>query len=81
MARVKINGKDAGKKLFAPYSLDITALLKEENNTVEVIITTSRRNGFTGEGMKGNPQYSQFKGKGRILVPSGMTGPVFVKIK
>lgn len=81
VAHVKINGKDAGKKLFAPYSLDITSLLKEGNNMVEVIITTSRRNGFTGEGMKGNSQYSQFKGKGRILVPSGMTGPVFVKMK
>ncbi|KQB42861.1 Glycoside hydrolase family 2 protein [Flavobacterium daejeonense] len=81
VARVKINGQDAGKRFFAPYSLDITSLLKEGNNKVEVLITTTRRNGFTGEGIKGNPQYRQYKGKGRILVPSGMVGPVLVKVK
>ncbi len=81
VAQVKINGKDAGKRLFAPYSLDITSLLKEGDNTIEVVVTTSRRNGFTGEAVKGNPLYSQFKGKSKILMSSGLVGPVVIKVK
>lgn len=81
VAQLRINGNDAGKRLFAPYRLDITSLLKEGNNTIEVVVTTTRRNGFTGEAVKGNPMYSQFKNKGKILVPSGLLGPVFIKSK
>lgn len=81
VARLKINGVDAGKRLFAPYSFDITKLLKQGQNTIEVVVTTTRRNGFAGEADKKNPQYKQFKGKEKILVPSGLVGPVVLKIE
>ncbi|MFV8341054.1 glycosyl hydrolase [Flavobacterium sp. XS2P39] len=81
VAYVKINGVDAGKRLFSPYSFDITKLLKQGQNSIEVTVITTRRNGFTGEAVRGNSQYAQFKGKKNILVPSGLVGPVVIKIK
>lgn len=81
VARLKINGVDAGKRLFAPYSFDITKLLKRGQNTIEVLVTTTRRNSFAGEADKRNPQYKQFKGKEKVLVPSGLVGPVILKMK
>jgi hypothetical protein len=56
-------------------------LLKQGQNTIEVVVTTTRRNGFAGEADKKNPQYKQFKGKEKILVPSGLVGPVVLKIE
>ncbi|WP_183561596.1 glycosyl hydrolase [Mucilaginibacter sp. SP1R1] len=78
-ADVKINGVAAGKRLFAPYSLDITRFIKSGKNQIEVTITTNRRNAFVGEGVNGNPYYVQFKGKEKTLVPSGLVGPVLIK--
>lgn len=80
-ATVSINGKEAGKRLFAPYSVDITKLVQPGENQVEVHITTTRRNGFAGEAVKGNPHYAQFKGKEQTLVPSGLAGPVLIKVQ
>jgi hypothetical protein len=79
VAGLKINGVDAGKRLFAPYSFDITKLLKQGQNSIEIIVTTSRRNTFAGEAEKKNPQYKQFKGKEKLLVPSGLLGPVVIR--
>lgn len=81
VARLKINGIDAGKRLFSPYSFNITKLLEQGQNTIEVLVTTTRRNGFAGEAEKKNPQYKQFKGKEKFLVPSGLVGPVILKIE
>ena len=75
-AKVKINGTDAGKMIYAPYQLNITKYLKKGENTVEVEITTSRRNGFVGEAANGNKQYLQFRFKEKTIVPSGLVGPV-----
>ncbi len=75
-AAVSINGRPVGKRLFAPYQLDITEFVKAGKNQVEVRITTTRRNEFVGEGVKGNPKYAQFKGKENTLLPSGLVGPV-----
>ncbi|MBL7816478.1 MAG: hypothetical protein JNL70_15775 [Saprospiraceae bacterium] len=79
-ASVKINGVLAGKRIFAPYELDITKLLKKGNNVVEINITTNRRNGFVGEAKKGNKQYMQFKNKENTIVPSGLVGPVRLQL-
>jgi hypothetical protein len=75
-ASVKINGIEAGEKLFAPYKLAITPLLKKGNNVIEVTITTTRRNGFIGEAVKGNKQYLQFRFKEKTIIPSGLVGSV-----
>jgi hypothetical protein len=78
-ASVSINGQEAGKRLFAPYSLDITKFIKTGENKIEAHITTARRNGFIGEALNGNPHYLQFKGKENTIIPSGLVGPVTVK--
>lgn len=77
-ASVKINGIEAGEKLFAPYKLAITPLLKKGNNMIEITITTTRRNGFIGEAVKGNKQYLQFRFKEKTIVPSGLVGSVSI---
>jgi len=79
-ASVRVNGAKAGKRIFAPYTLDITKWIKPGDNTIEVQITTTRLNGFLGEAAKGNPLYVQFKGKENTATPSGLVGPVTIKV-
>jgi hypothetical protein len=43
-ASVKINGEDAGSFLFRPYELDITAHVREGENTAELTFTPSPAN-------------------------------------
>ncbi|MVT07903.1 hypothetical protein GO493_06495 [Chitinophaga sp. ysch24] len=78
-ANVTINGKNAGKRLFAPYRLDITDLVKPGDNKIIVRVTTTRRNGFIGEAVKKNPHYAQFTGKEKTIMASGLKGPVTIK--
>jgi len=80
-AEVNINSQPVGKRLFAPYQLDITEFVKVGENQVEVKITTTRRNEFVGEGVKGNPKYAQYKGKENTLLSSGLVGPVKIAQK
>lgn len=79
-AEVMINGKPAGKRLWAPYQLDITSFLKTGNNKIEVHITPTSRNEFIGEAMKGNSKYAQYKGQEKTLMPAGLIGPVSIKL-
>lgn len=74
-AEVLINGKPAGTRINAPYSLNITDLLKKGENTIEVRVTPGQLNGFIGEAEKGNKRYSAFK-RNTGLMSSGMVGPV-----
>ncbi|MDE6438278.1 MAG: hypothetical protein K2L62_01320, partial [Muribaculaceae bacterium] len=41
MARVRINGQEAGGLWTAPYSLDITPLLRKGKNTVDIELVTT----------------------------------------
>ncbi|GAB3916837.1 glycosyl hydrolase [Larkinella terrae] len=75
-ANVTVNNQSVGKRLFAPYQLDVTKFLKPGENNLTVQVTTSRRNGFIGEAVKGNNKYAQFKGKENTLLPAGLAGPV-----
>ena len=80
-ASVIINGKNAGSRIFAPYSLDVTQFLRQGDNNIEVQVTTTRLNGFIGEARKGNPMYVQFKNKERTIIPSGLVGPVRLLVR
>lgn len=46
IADVKVNGEDCARLLFKPYECDITALLKDGENTVEVTVTPSMANTY-----------------------------------
>lgn len=78
-AAIMVNGKPAGKLLWAPYSLDITSLLKQGTNAIEILVTPTSRNEFIGEAIKGNAQYAQFRRKEKTLMPAGLIGPVVLK--
>ena len=41
---VKVNGKDAGCIMWEPYEIDISALLKEGENDIEITVTGNLRN-------------------------------------
>lgn len=44
VTEVKVNGKDAGKIMWHPYSIDVSNLLKEGENAFEVTVTGNLRN-------------------------------------
>jgi hypothetical protein len=77
-AKVRLNGKTVGKRIWPPYSLDVTFWLKNGNNDIEIVITSSNRNKFVGEGINGNPKYREFEGLEKTLMPSGLFGPVVI---
>ena len=41
---VKINGKDAGSIMWQPYTVDLSGLLKEGENEIEITVTGTLRN-------------------------------------
>lgn len=43
-ASVKVNGTEAGDMLYGPWRLDITGLLKEGENTIEITVTPRKYN-------------------------------------
>jgi hypothetical protein len=65
----------AGKRIWEPFQLDITGLLRQGKNSIEIKIIPSQRNEFIHEGISGNKKYAQFKGKGNTLMPAGLMGP------
>jgi hypothetical protein len=78
-AEVFLNGKPAGKTVFAPYMMDITSLLQPGQNKIEVRVTPGQLNGFIGKGNKGDSRYKQFKGKDDQLMAAGLVGPVVIR--
>jgi hypothetical protein len=78
-ADVYVNGKSAGKRVFAPYMLDISTLLHQGKNRIEVRVTTSQLNGFIGKGDIGDSHYKQFKNKDDQLMAAGLVGPVTIR--
>lgn len=79
-AEVSVNGKQAGKRIFAPYELDITSFVKEGENQIVIKVTPTQRNYSIGEALKGNPKYAQFKNLENTLMPAGLLGPVMLKV-
>jgi hypothetical protein len=75
-AEVKVNGQFAGRRIYEPYCLNITSLLKAGENTIEISVTPGQLNAFIGEAAHGNPLYKAFKGKESDLMSAGLEGPV-----
>jgi hypothetical protein len=73
-AEVYINDAFAGKRIYAPYLLDITSFL-----TIEVRVTTGQLNDFIGKAKNGDKRYSQFKGKEDQVMSAGLVGPVVIR--
>ncbi len=73
---VTINGQYAGKRIWAPYMLDVTKLLKQGTNSVEIRVIPVKRNEYIHLASLGDPHYAQFKGMNGTLLPAGLVGPV-----
>jgi hypothetical protein len=77
-AEVYINEKFVGKRIWPPYTLDVSGFIKQGTNTIKVLVTPSDRNFFVGQGAKGDPKYSQYKNLEKTLLPAGLLGPVVI---
>ena len=80
---VWINGKKAGERVWAPYKLDVTELLKDGNNDIAIIVSNSAgvEHQFAlldeGESIGWNRywNYDNMQREGEKLI-SGLIGPV-----
>ena len=66
-ASVKVNGGIAGAKLWSPYEFDVTANLKNGENTIEITVGSTEENAMTGS----NKNYGIF---GRIMLSEVKNG-------
>lgn len=73
-AEVLINGKFAGKRIFAPYSLEISQFLQKGKNDIEIRVLPTKLNYFIGQALTENKHYRQFK-KGQLM-SNGLMGDV-----
>ena len=77
IAHVWINGKDCGIAWTAPYEVDITGALHQDNNTIEIEVVNTWHNALRGadqgkapyEGIWTNAKY---RTKGDGLLPAGL---------
>ncbi|MET3127796.1 hypothetical protein ABID42_002915 [Arcicella rosea] len=75
-AEVFINGKFAGKRINAPYTLAVDKYLQRGVNQIEVRVLPTLLNHFIGEAVKGNSHYRQFKKMDGQLMSNGLVGTV-----
>jgi hypothetical protein len=73
-AEVFINGKLAGKRIFAPYTLEISQFLQKGKNDIEIRVLPTKLNYFIGQALAENKHYRQFK-KGQLM-SNGLVGEV-----
>ncbi|MBQ4028457.1 MAG: DNA-binding protein, partial [Prevotella sp.] len=86
IAHVWVNGMDCGIAWMAPYEIDITQALKKGKNNIEIEITNTWHNALRGAD-EGKAPYdgiwtnAKYRTKGNDLLPSGLLGPITLKIK
>lgn len=93
IARIKVNGIDKGVVWTKPFRMDITDALMDGANSLEITVINSWYNRVAGDEI--NPKTNQitrtnivlgndFRGSPRkeiLLEPSGLLGPVSIKMK
>ncbi len=81
-AEVYLNGKFVGKRIFAPYVLEVSQWLQKGKNDLEIRVLPAPLNYFIGQAAAGNKHYRQFKKSEGQLMSNGLVGEVRVlKIK
>lgn len=73
-AEVFVNGKRAGKRVWAPYCFRLTDLLVPGENVLEIRVKTSDYNLKAFLGRNGDPYYASIAGGGHMA--NGLVGPV-----
>jgi hypothetical protein len=74
-AEVTINGKAGPNLLLVPYKADVTALLHEGENTLQVTVTNAIYNAISANGRSAD-YYPEQTDYSNGLLPSGLVGPV-----
>ncbi|MBQ4199860.1 MAG: glycoside hydrolase, partial [Kiritimatiellae bacterium] len=88
IATVRLNGKDLGTVWTKPFGLDATEALADGENVLEVKVVNSWHNRVLGDQLNaGGKVYTQTNieianrnGRKGKLSPSGLLGPVVVKM-
>lgn len=78
-AEVYINKEFAGKRIYAPYLLNITKFLKPGTNLIEVHVVPGQLNDYIGKAKNGDQRYRQFNGKEDQVMSAGLIGPVVIR--
>jgi hypothetical protein len=81
VARVWVNGAEAGELLVSPFRLEITDRVRPGANTLEVEVRVPLRNRLIGQAEAGDPLAAQFQGKGDTRIGSGLLGPAFLRLE
>ncbi|NGY05585.1 glycosyl hydrolase [Solimonas terrae] len=78
VASVNVNGKPAGSASIPPGDVDITALVREGSNQIEILYQAMPRNNLIGRALDGDKRLAQWKGRADSTIPVGIGGPVSV---
>ncbi len=84
VASVKVNGIACGIVWTAPYEVDITAALKQGNNTLEIEVSNTWANALLGA-EKGKAPFTgiwtngKYRQANQQLIPAGLLGPLQIK--
>ncbi|MEX2680621.1 MAG: glycosyl hydrolase [Candidatus Sigynarchaeota archaeon] len=81
VAEVKVNGKYAATLLVPPYRVNVTGLIQEGENLIEVVVHCTLRNALVGYAKKGKEGKPYRHHKGRPLMPAGLIGPAAIVAK
>ena len=73
-AEVSLNGKSLGAKIFKPFRFDVTGVLREGVNTLEIKVGVSDYNAKAALGKSGDARFSSLSRGG--LMANGLKGPV-----
>jgi hypothetical protein len=74
VASLSVNGREVGKRLYAPYLFNVTPYLRNGNNVIEVTVKPSLYNELVKRGLDGDRLFKQLKTTG--LAAGGLVGPV-----
>jgi hypothetical protein len=79
-AEVRVNGREAGRALVYPFSVDVTRWLRAGENAVEVVVVPPRRNALAAKTEAGDAAYAPARFVGAThRVAAGLLGPVVLR--
>lgn len=86
LADIKVNGKSCGIIWTKPYRVEITDIIKNGSNSIEIEVTNTWANRITGNELTPDQQHhpetwtnAPYRSKDKALVKSGLGGKVMIK--